>query len=311
MTHSEIVSRARAEWIREQRAKPTNFLDWVENSLQWWLVIIATTLFLLGAAHTAEIFALITPTFHITSVAINVGFLAPLFLEFGILYAEFEGERAEGNLPLNVVTLRRLLYITSFIVNLFGSLVTVTRIVGSLSALEFVQKLGTFQITVLAGIPIAILAAFIIPIGTAACGNGLARLVLRREKQGDTLERKWDKARAQVIYMALYNHLIDSGTPTVDAQVKAREIASGFLPAQIVRISPPADSPKVALLDSPKSSPQRTNQSAEEAALSALKAGKSVQEIIAQGIAGRSTAYKMQKLHKEQTNGNSVHSSPV
>src|SRR5574340_1689874 len=165
MNYADIVAKARAQWITEQR-KNRHFLDGVEASVPWWLVIIAITLFALSAPHTARIFGMITPEgLTIGSFTLSIGYLAPLLVEFGILYAEFESERTEGKLPWHIEWLKWLLWITAVLVNGLGSFLAVISSSGldKVAAGAFVQELGKSPIIGFGGIIVAILSAFIIP----------------------------------------------------------------------------------------------------------------------------------------------------
>lgn len=74
-----VRARARAAWEHNQRRR-VPFQERIGSSVPWWLLIVAVVFFALSIPHTARTFDIITPT---------VGYVAPLGIEFGILYTSF------------------------------------------------------------------------------------------------------------------------------------------------------------------------------------------------------------------------------
>jgi hypothetical protein len=225
-----IRYQARARWMAEQRRRIT-FLDRVEMSVPWWLIIIAATLFALSAPHTAATFAALTPA---------VGVIAPFFVEFGLLYAAFRRKqlRQRGEkVPEIVWLLEVLLFVTAVVVNGAGAFSAVIAHVG-LGELSFGQMLGRFgdlPATSQVALFLVPVAALIVPIGTAVAGEGLAALVLERKQVRDDFEERWNAVAPQRLYTAFFDALIDAEV-TVG---KANQLAQAY--ARSAYLSVPAE----------------------------------------------------------------------
>ena len=74
-----IRAQAREEWEAKARRALT-VQERIGESVPWWLVLIAGVFFLLSVPHTVAVFNKITPL---------VGYVAPVGVEFGLLYAAF------------------------------------------------------------------------------------------------------------------------------------------------------------------------------------------------------------------------------
>jgi hypothetical protein len=57
----------------------------------------------------------------------------------------------------------------------------------------------------------ALLSAFIIPIGAPVAGDGLAALALERRTTTDAKEQAWQEVEFTVIYRALYGRYLQQG----------------------------------------------------------------------------------------------------
>src|SRR5260221_4777679 len=107
---AKVREYTKARWLAQQR-KRVSFLDRIEQSVPWWLVLIAFALFLLSAPHTASTFNQLTPW---------LGWVAPLFVEFGLLYTAFRRKTlAQQNekVPGIIWWMEGLLFLTAIIVN--------------------------------------------------------------------------------------------------------------------------------------------------------------------------------------------------
>ncbi len=219
-----IRYQTKARWLAEQRRK-VHFLDRVERSVPWWLVVIAMTLFALSAPHTAATFSRITPV---------LGVAAPLLVEFGLLYAAFRRKQCTQRhepVPGIVWGLEILLFITAIIVNGAGAFTAVVTSVG-VADLSFSQMLNTFT-TLPAPSQVALIlvpiAALIIPIGTAVAGEGLAALILERRQVQDTTETQWAEVAPRLLYVAFFDALIAQGvTPG-----KAKQLAAQYADSDV------------------------------------------------------------------------------
>lgn len=216
---AKIRERTRQQWLAEQRRKAT-FLDQIDQSVPWWLVVIAATLFALSAPHTAATFAQITPI---------MGLLAPLFVEFGLLYTAFsrkklrqQGEKIPGLIWVTEI----LLFITAIIVNGAGAFVSVVTAVGlgEMSFADMIEAFGEMPATSQVALILVPIAAFIIPIGTMVAGEGLATLVLERKRAKDDQDEQWIAASPRWLYTAFFDALIAAGYQPG----KARQLAAAY-----------------------------------------------------------------------------------
>lgn len=217
-----IRTQAKQRWLKENR-KTYSFLDLVERSVPWWLVLIAGVLYALSAPHTAAVFGQLTPVF---------GWFAPLAVEFGLLYAAFRRKRSKqtgDKMPLAILFLEVLLFVTAILVNGAGSFQAVVTIVGlrDLPLAEIFARFATFPGTTQIALVLVPLAAFIIPIGTGVAGEGLAALVFERDRSRDLLEAEWKEAEREVVRRALYAELIRR-MPLVDARRQAEAMSAGM-----------------------------------------------------------------------------------
>jgi hypothetical protein len=211
-----IRYKAHQRWLSEQR-KRVNFLERVDQSVPWWLVIIAATLFALSAPHTAHTFNQLTP---------GAGLVAPLAVEFGLLYAAFRRKKYKVA-PRMVIGLEIFLFITAIIVNGAGSFSAVVSS-ANLSDLPFgemIERFGHLPATSQVALALVPIAALIIPIGTAVAGDGLASLITeRRETTVIDADVKWAEAAPGILYEAFFDALVTAGcTPG-----KAKRLASAY-----------------------------------------------------------------------------------
>lgn len=214
-----VRHQAKARWLAEQRRK-IGFLERIEQSVPWWLVIIAATLFALSAPHTASTFAQLTPV---------LGILAPLLVEFGLLYAAFERKKRKQRrepVPQIVWVLEGLLFVTAIIVNGAGAFTAVVINVGlgDLSFGDMLLRFGVLPATSQVALVLVPIAALIIPIGTAVAGEGLAALVFERRQTRDESEEQWAVIAPRVLQIAFFDALLAAGfTPG-----KARQLAASY-----------------------------------------------------------------------------------
>jgi hypothetical protein len=75
----KLYRQEQQRWLREE-APRHSFRDILTGSVPYWIVLVALVLYGLSAPHTAGVFDKLTPEW---------GFIAPIGVEFGLLYAAF------------------------------------------------------------------------------------------------------------------------------------------------------------------------------------------------------------------------------
>ncbi len=75
----------------------------------------------------------------------------------------------------------------------------------------------------------AVLSAFIIPIGALVAGEGLAILVLESRAGTSPHEGRWLEVEFTVTYRALFVRYLQSGLPDREAKLKAMADVKGYL----------------------------------------------------------------------------------
>ena len=221
----EIIFRQeRKRWLREE-APRRSFRDVVAGSVPYWIVIVALVLFGLSAPHTADIFNMLTPGW---------GYIAPVGVEFGLLYAAFRRRltKSEGQtLPWTLWAMEILLFLTAILVNGAGAFASVVDATGladlSFSAIR--QGFGGLPATSQAALLMAGLSALIIPIGTLVAGDGLADLTLERREHTDFREQRWKEVEFQVVYRAVYVRYLQQGLPDKEAKKRSLAEVRGYL----------------------------------------------------------------------------------
>lgn len=219
-----IYRQERKRWLREE-APRRSFRDLITGSVPYWIIIVALVLFGLSAPHTSNIFDMLTPGW---------GFIAPIGVEFGLLYSAFRRRlvRTEGSaLPWALWAMEILLFVTAILVNGAGSFVSVVEANG-LDSLSFSAILGGFgelPATSQAALIMAGLSAFIIPIGTLVAGDGLADLTLEHRNTSSFHEQHWQEAEFTVIYRAMYVRYLQHGLTEKQAKKRAVTEVRGYL----------------------------------------------------------------------------------
>src|SRR5258706_14545040 len=131
-----IYRQERQRWMREE-APRKSLRDIIAESVPYWIILVALVLYELSAPHTASIFDKLTPGW---------GWIAPIGVEFGLLYtafrrrvARFASEKVSWTLWL----LEVLLFLTAMLVNgagAFASVIASTK----LDNLSFSAIVGRF-----------------------------------------------------------------------------------------------------------------------------------------------------------------------
>src|SRR5258706_5449050 len=164
-----IYRQERQRWMREE-APRKSLRDIIAESVPYWIILVALVLYELSAPHTASIFDKLTPGW---------GWIAPIGVEFGLLYAAFRrrlANAAKQALPWTLWALEILLFLTAMLVNGAGAFVFVIAAVQleSLSFSAIAEQFWQLPATSQAALIMAGLSAFIIPIGALVAGEGLA-----------------------------------------------------------------------------------------------------------------------------------------
>ncbi|MEM9951061.1 MAG: hypothetical protein AAF846_05640 [Chloroflexota bacterium] len=227
-----IYRRERARWLKEE-APRRSFRHLVAASVPYWIVIVALVLFGLSAPHTAKIFTMLTPRW---------GIIAPIGVEFGLLYAAFRrrlAHSADEKLPWTLWAMEILLFITAILVNGAGAFVSVVSVT-NLDSLSFTAIMEQFTIlpaTSQAALIMAALSSLIIPIGTLVAGDGLADLTLDQREGRNFKEQQWQQVQRDVLYRALYVTYKVDGLRDKQARKRAYDAVEGYLgsPASPVR----------------------------------------------------------------------------
>jgi hypothetical protein len=219
-----IYRQERQRWFREE-APRRSFRDILIGSVPYWIVLVALVLYGLSAPHTAGVFDKLTPGW---------GWIAPVGVEFGLLYAAFRRRLANAEkegIPWTLWALKILLFLTAVLVNGAGSFVSVVSATGleNLSFAAIVEEFGHFPATSQAALIMAALAAFIIPIGTLVAGEGLAALALEQRVETDHKEQRWQEVEFTLIYRAVFVRYLRQGLPDRDARQRALSEVKGYL----------------------------------------------------------------------------------
>src|SRR5438309_4076402 len=109
-----IYRQERQRWLKEE-APHKSLRDVIADSVPYWIVLVALVLYGLSAPHTAGVFDKLTPGW---------GFIAPIGVEFGLLYAAFRRRLArdmQQSLPWTLWALEILLFLTAMLVNGTGA----------------------------------------------------------------------------------------------------------------------------------------------------------------------------------------------
>ncbi len=240
-----LYRQEKNRWLKEE-APRRSFRDLLTGSVPYWIILVALVLYGLSAPHTAGVFDKLTPGW---------GWIAPIAVEFGLLYAAFRRRLAHEEhqpLPWTLLALEALLFLTAMLVNGAGSFTSVIDAAGlkSLSFSAIVEAFGQLPATSQAALVMAFLSAFIIPIGALVTGDGLAALALERHEDRDFREDRWQEVAFTVVYRAAFVRYMQQGMSEKDARQKATVEVKGYL-----------GSPSVRLLSAPSGQRRQAEQS--------------------------------------------------
>lgn len=220
----EIARRAKVRYVSE--LPRVSFLQSIKDSVPYWIFLVAFPLFAISAPHTAYVWNQITP---------GVGFAAPVFVEFGLLYGSFRRRYArmknETN-PFFFSVLSVLLFVVAILSNGAGAITEVAKATqnADLSMAELWSRFGTLPITSQASLIMAVLSALIVPIGAWASGESIGHLIFEYEHENeDFRESKWREVARDKIGQALYTEYRGHGYSEIDAQRHARQDLRAYM----------------------------------------------------------------------------------
>ena len=220
-----IVHETKKRWLQEEApSKPIRYR--IAESVPYWIMLVAFALFILSASHTAQMFKSITG---------EVGIVATIVVEFGLLYAAAQRRLAkskDGQVDRVVWLFEILLIFTAVLVNGIGSLITATESTGlrELSAPEVLAAFGSLPLATQGALILAMLAAVIIPTGVIAAGEQVAKLMLESEAHADDYrERRWQDVQETIIYRAVFAHYRNIGMDAKTAGKAAKNEVRAYL----------------------------------------------------------------------------------
>jgi hypothetical protein len=123
------------------------------------------------------------------------------------------------------------LFLTAMLVNGAGSFTSVVAAtqLDSLSFTAIIEGFGQLPATSQAALIMAVLSAFIIPIGTLVTGDGLASLALELQTGTNFRDQRWQEVEFTVIYRAVFVRYLQQGLPERDARQRAFGEVKGYL----------------------------------------------------------------------------------
>lgn len=226
-----LYRQEKERWYKEE-APRRSFREILTSSVPYWIILVALVLYGLSAPHTAGVFDKLTPGW---------GWIAPIAVEFGLLYAAFRRRLAKEEqqpLPWTLWALEALLFVTAMLVNGAGSFTSVLEATGlrTLSFSAIAETFGQLPATSQAALFMAMLSAFIIPIGALVAGDGLAALALERREGRDFREERWHEVEFTVLYRATFVRYMQQGIIEKEARQKAALEVKGYLGSASVRL---------------------------------------------------------------------------
>jgi len=152
-----IYREARERWLKNE-APRKSIRDHIADSVPYWIILVAVVLYGLSAPHTAAVFDKLTPGW---------GFIAPIGVEFGLLYSAFRrrvAHHAQQVVPWTLWALEALLFVTAMLVNGAGSFTSVVAAtqLDNLSFTAIAEQFGHLPATSQAALIMAGLSAFIV-----------------------------------------------------------------------------------------------------------------------------------------------------
>src|SRR5471030_254804 len=131
-----IYRHEHQRWLHEE-APRKSLRDLIAESVPYWIILVALVLYGLSAPHTASIFDKLTPGW---------GWIAPIGVEFGLLYTAFRrrvARFASEKVTWTLWLLELLLFLTAMLVNGAGAFTSVVSAV-KLEQLSFAALVAEF-----------------------------------------------------------------------------------------------------------------------------------------------------------------------
>lgn len=228
-----LYTEAKAKWLAAQETTG-GFIGFVMTSQKWWLVIIGAVFFILSASHTANTFGRLVAPIDLLGLKIPVALVAPLGIEFGILYAAFSRKKAEIKrlgIGRGMLTFEWLMFGISVVVNGAGALfVVVTE--GKLSALSAEAVRDSFNrlpLDLQLALLLAVVFGVVIPLSTHITGGGLASLVYEYTDAAQERAAGWRAAERWELYQVVFQWHLDNGWTPGRAKKSASVMTDSYL----------------------------------------------------------------------------------
>src|SRR5271165_3532218 len=113
-----IYRQERQRWLHDE-APRKSLRDHIAESVPYWIILVALVLYGLSAPHAASVFDKLTPGW---------GWIAPIGVEFGLLYTAFRrrvARAASEQVSWTLWLLEVLLFLTAMLVNGAGAFTSV------------------------------------------------------------------------------------------------------------------------------------------------------------------------------------------
>lgn len=221
----EVYLQTKSQWLKNNKTKISTRKR-ASDSVPYWIILVALCLYLLSAPHTSAVFDLLTPGW---------GWVAPLAVEFGLLYASFRKRVAASSsekLIWQLKALETLLFMTAILVNGAGSFISVAHVtnIQNSSFADLFNSFGGLPAITQVGLIMSIFAALIIPLGALTAGEGLAHLILSNSYLPTSNDdERWLTVANQEFYRALFSLYVSQGYSTRDARQLAGNETKAFL----------------------------------------------------------------------------------
>lgn len=198
-----VYNESEDKWFKAQRRK-RGILELLIASIPLFVFVGFISWYLIGAPHTVSVIGMITTPTNFFGYIINWAVVAPIGLELGILLVAImksAGWKSSTNSRIEFG-----LVLMSIVINLFGSLI------------EVQNHLDLSNLQWIAGIIIATLMGFCIPIMTAWTGSALVKLATGQVKFDIVdLSSKWVIEGRDFFRRELYRMALSKGASTANS----------------------------------------------------------------------------------------------
>jgi hypothetical protein len=217
---------ARSRWLKESAPRRA-MADWFALFTPWSIVIVFAAAYALSAPHTAAVMDRVTP---------GMGFIAPIAVEFALIWASFEIRRARSadSPPLPAARfLRWFMLVIAVATNAAGGMSAVVAGTGvtELSATALYNAFEMLPLITQVALLMVIVAALAVPITAEATGGAIAQLVFERRSRDDFREQAWQGVAFEQTARAAFVHFSRAGHNPEDARKLAVGAVRGYLNA--------------------------------------------------------------------------------